>query len=66
METKVIVVVGAGPGVGASVAHRFGREGYDVGLVARSADTLERLESDLRTAGSLRRPRRSTSPTKPA
>lgn len=51
METKVIVVVGAGPGVGASVAHRFGREGYDVGLVARSADTLERLESDLRAAG---------------
>src|SRR5512145_364483 len=50
METKAIVVVGAGPGVGASVARRFGREGYDVGLVARSADTLERLESDLRAA----------------
>ena len=51
METKVIVVVGAGPGVGASVARRFGREGYDIGLVARSPETLERLESDLRAAG---------------
>jgi len=51
METKGIVVVGAGPGVGASVARRFGREGYDVALVARSADTLERLERELRAEG---------------
>lgn len=29
----MILVVGAGPGVGGSVARRFGREGYDVALV---------------------------------
>ncbi len=51
MDNKVLVVVGAGPGVGASVARRFGREGYDVALVARSADHLERLGTELQAAG---------------
>ena len=51
MENKVLVVVGAGPGVGASVARRFGREGYDVALVARSPEPLERLGSELQEAG---------------
>jgi NAD(P)-dependent dehydrogenase (short-subunit alcohol dehydrogenase family) len=51
MENKVLVVVGAGPGVGASVARRFGREGYDVALIARSADSLERLGAELQGAG---------------
>lgn len=48
---KHLVVVGAGPGIGASVARRFGHEGYDVGLVARSAATLERLAGELEEAG---------------
>jgi short-subunit dehydrogenase len=30
------VVVGVGPGLGMSIAHRFGREGYAVALVSRS------------------------------
>lgn len=34
--TKTAVVLGAGPGLGMSVAHRFGREGYRVALVSRS------------------------------
>jgi NAD(P)-dependent dehydrogenase (short-subunit alcohol dehydrogenase family) len=51
MDTKVLVVVGAGPGVGASVARRFGREGYDVALVARSADSLDALGTELQSAG---------------
>jgi len=33
---KVAVVIGAGPGLGMSIAHRFGREGYAVALVSRS------------------------------
>jgi NADP-dependent 3-hydroxy acid dehydrogenase YdfG len=51
MDTKVLVVVGAGPGVGASVARRFGREGYDVALVARSAEYLATLGAELQAAG---------------
>ncbi|WP_246291808.1 hypothetical protein [Lentzea indica] len=31
------VVLGVGPGLGMSVAQRFGREGYDVVLLSRSA-----------------------------
>lgn len=33
---KTAVVLGVGPGLGMSVAHRFGREGYAVALVSRS------------------------------
>jgi short-subunit dehydrogenase len=36
MSTKTAVVLGAGPGLGMSIAHRFGREGYRVALVSRS------------------------------
>jgi len=34
--SKTAVVLGAGPGLGMSIAHRFGREGYRVALVSRS------------------------------
>jgi NADP-dependent 3-hydroxy acid dehydrogenase YdfG len=47
--SPVILIVGAGPGLGMSVAQRFGKEGYAVALVSRSADRhaayLEALES---------------------
>ncbi len=36
----MLIVVGAGPGVGAALAHRFGREGFRVGLVARNGTRL--------------------------
>jgi NAD(P)-dependent dehydrogenase (short-subunit alcohol dehydrogenase family) len=35
-QPKVAVVLGAGPGLGMSIAHRFGREGHAVVLVSRS------------------------------
>ncbi len=46
-ETGTIVVVGAGPGIGASVAERFARAGYAAGLVARNADRLEQQAAGL-------------------
>ncbi|KAB8159472.1 SDR family NAD(P)-dependent oxidoreductase [Streptomyces sp. 3MP-14] len=42
-----IAIIGAGPGLGAAVARRFGREGFSVALVARGRDRLDRLVSDL-------------------
>jgi NADP-dependent 3-hydroxy acid dehydrogenase YdfG len=51
MGAPVILVVGAGSGVGASVARRFGREGYDVALLARNAASLEALAVELQGAG---------------
>ena len=51
MTNPVIVVVGAGPGLGASVAHRFGSAGYDVALVARDEERLEQLGARLQEAG---------------
>src|ERR1700749_4825596 len=46
-----IVMVGAGPNLGAAVARRFGREGMSVGLVARDAAKLEELTNVLNEEG---------------
>jgi NADP-dependent 3-hydroxy acid dehydrogenase YdfG len=46
-----IVIVGAGPNVGAAVARRFGREGMSVGLIARDAAKLEELANVLNEEG---------------
>src|SRR4051794_23526085 len=51
-QTKqpVAVVVGVGPGTGASLAHRFAK-GYRVALVARNADYLKTLSGEIRAEG---------------
>jgi short-subunit dehydrogenase len=43
MKSKTLAIVGAGPGVGYAVASRFGREGYNVGLISRSESHLDLL-----------------------
>ena len=50
-EQKTIAIFGAGTGLGASVAARFGREGYKVALVARGASGLDRLKRKLAEQG---------------
>jgi short-subunit dehydrogenase len=42
-----IAIVGAGPGLGAAVARRFGREGFAVALFARDRERLDALVRDL-------------------
>ncbi|WP_063729074.1 SDR family NAD(P)-dependent oxidoreductase [Streptomyces sp. RTd22] len=49
--SKVIAVFGAGTGLGASVARRFGREGFRVALVARRKDRLNALTEQLTGEG---------------
>ena len=52
MSRPVIVVVGAGPGVSGSVARRFAREGYDVGLLGIDEEQLVQLAGELEALGS--------------
>ena len=46
-----IAIIGAGRGLGAAVARRFGREGLAVGLISRSQERLDALASDLAADG---------------
>ncbi|ULR43111.1 SDR family NAD(P)-dependent oxidoreductase [Rhizobium sp. K102] len=50
-DKKTIALFGAGTGLGASLAYRFGREGYRVALVARRAGPLEERVAELAQAG---------------
>ncbi|MCK6259114.1 SDR family NAD(P)-dependent oxidoreductase [Fictibacillus sp. KIGAM418] len=51
MTEKVIVIVGAGPGISMGAAKRFGREGFKVALIARRLEALQEYENELRAAG---------------
>ncbi|MEI7247874.1 MULTISPECIES: SDR family NAD(P)-dependent oxidoreductase [Pectobacterium] len=48
---KVIAIFGAGPGLGKSVALRFGREGYQIALVGRTLASLQSLAVSLDAQG---------------
>ena len=45
------VVIGAGPGLGAAIAHRFARESLPVTLIARGRDAAEALAAGVRDRG---------------
>ena len=45
---KTIIVCGHGPGISDAVANKFGGEGFQVALVARSADKLEQAREPSR------------------
>ena len=46
-----IIIVGAGPNLGAAVARRFGDQGMSAGLVARDETKLKRLAEELAQGG---------------
>jgi NAD(P)-dependent dehydrogenase (short-subunit alcohol dehydrogenase family) len=41
------IIIGAGPGIGASLARRLAREGLSIGLIARSETTIDSVLSAL-------------------
>src|SRR5271156_1981538 len=51
MVTKTIVVAGAGPGLGLEIARRFGREGFNVALIARRLESLNNMVARLEEEG---------------
>jgi NAD(P)-dependent dehydrogenase (short-subunit alcohol dehydrogenase family) len=51
IDSRHLLLVGAEPGLGLVVAHRFASGGYRVTLVARSTDRLGELASRLAATG---------------
>ncbi|EMA55013.1 MULTISPECIES: SDR family NAD(P)-dependent oxidoreductase [Halococcus] len=50
--TRTVVIAGVGPGLGTSIARKFGAEGCKIGLFARSEEFVEELADELdETAG---------------
>lgn len=51
MQGKVVVVTGAGAGIGRAVARRFGQDGCKVALLSRGEEALEGAKRDVEGAG---------------
>lgn len=49
MET--ILIIGMGQGLSKGIAEKFGKEGYQVGMISRNTDKLETLQKHLETLG---------------
>eukprot|EP01102_Stenamoeba_stenopodia_P007557 TRINITY_DN2119_c0_g1_i1.p1 TRINITY_DN2119_c0_g1~~TRINITY_DN2119_c0_g1_i1.p1 ORF type:complete len:237 (-),score=63.42 TRINITY_DN2119_c0_g1_i1:56-727(-) len=49
--SRVLVVVGAGPGIGAAVGARFAKEGFKVALLSRKLESLLSIEQEVKAAG---------------
>ena len=49
--SKVALVVGAGPGIGSSVAKKFAREGFKVCVARRNPEQLKSLSKEIKAEG---------------
>lgn len=49
--SRTVLVLGAGPRLGGAIARRFGRDGFDVALIARTSGPVEELATALRAEG---------------
>jgi NAD(P)-dependent dehydrogenase (short-subunit alcohol dehydrogenase family) len=51
LDNQVAVIMGAGPGLGRTLARRFAAEGADVVVVARTAATVDAIAAEVRSSG---------------
>ena len=49
LEKKIVVITGAGRGIGESIAHTFADEGADLILAARTRQQLDRVADDIKS-----------------
>jgi NAD(P)-dependent dehydrogenase (short-subunit alcohol dehydrogenase family) len=63
VDGLVVMIVGAGPGLGATLARRCADDGADLVLAARTTGTLEQIAADVRACGRRVWRGRPTSPT---
>ncbi len=50
-DNRVVVVTGSSAGVGRAIARAFGARGCRVGLIARTAEALDRAAEEIRSSG---------------
>lgn len=48
MTKKIALVTGVGPGTGAAITRRLAQGGYEVAMLARTRERLERLQAEIR------------------
>lgn len=48
---KVVVIIGAGPGISHAIAQKFGNKGFKIWLIARTGSKLEEMSSQLLAKG---------------
>lgn len=48
---KSILIVGAGPGLSNGIAEKFGKNGYQVGLISRNSEKLKQQQQELNDKG---------------
>ncbi|PLS04829.1 SDR family oxidoreductase [Neobacillus cucumis] len=51
MSEKILLIVGAGPGISLYTARKFGKEGFKVALISRSMESLQKYENELKEDG---------------
>src|SRR5690349_17879088 len=51
VDGRVVMIVGAGPGLGATLARRCADDGADLVLAARRAETLDEIAAEVRSRG---------------
>jgi len=51
MKKESVIVFGVGPGLGASVARRFSKSNFSIGLVARNSEKLLPIVDDINSNG---------------
>ncbi len=51
VDGRVVVIVGAGPGLGATLARRCAADGADVVVAARTLPAIEKIAAEVRSLG---------------